>query len=41
MNFNTYYASIIRHPTRSQPKADEALRDYKDLMRHTSVLALY
>lgn len=41
MNFKTYYSSIIRFPTRSQPKADEAMRDYKEAMRHISVIALY
>jgi hypothetical protein len=41
MNFNKYYASILRHPTRTEPRADEALRDYQELIRYTNVLGIF
>ena len=32
LNFNEYYAAILRHGGRVQPRADEALRDYQKVV---------
>ena len=32
MDFKTYYAALLRHRTRTQPHADEALRDYQAVL---------
>ena len=33
MQFNDYYAAILRRGTQVQPRADEALRDYQTIVK--------
>jgi hypothetical protein len=33
MNFQDYYAALIRNAHRSEPRADEALRDYQAMLK--------
>jgi hypothetical protein len=40
MSFTRYYTDILRHPTRVQPRADEALRDYQTVLRHLVVAGI-
>ncbi len=32
MQFSKYYAELLRKRTSTEPRADEALRDYRDAM---------
>jgi hypothetical protein len=32
MEFKQYYAALLRHKTRTEPRADEAMRDFQDML---------
>jgi hypothetical protein len=33
MDFKEYYAALLRHGHQSEPRADEALRDYQSVLK--------
>ena len=38
MDFKSYYTALLRHHTHTEPRADEAMRDYQHVL-NTYVLA--
>jgi hypothetical protein len=32
MNFSKYYAALLRNGSPTEPRADEAMRDYQDML---------
>ena len=32
MEFKNYYAALLRNKTQTEPLADEAMRDYRDML---------
>lgn len=41
MGFDKYYSALLRDRTRTEPRADEALRDYQAMLVRVQVAAIF
>ena len=41
MQFNQYFANLLRKPTASGPSADEALKDFQATLRAITVPSMF
>lgn len=40
MNFDKYYAALLRTKTQTEPRADEAMKDFQRLLHQTWLAAV-